>query len=75
MNIKLRNGGRDDSLLRHILQHHIYDPNHRKQISHARRLRTKLTDKVVKPEQCPREFTIAFHDNPDTGTDTPVDQL
>jgi len=32
----------------------------------------RLTDEVIKAEQCPREFTIILHDDPDLRADTPV---
>ena len=37
--------------------------------------RSKLTDEVIKAKECASEFPVILHNDPDTGPNTPIDQL
>lgn len=61
-----------DSLLSDFLEDHVWNHTTIRKYTRMMFSPVRLTDKVVKTEQCPGEFTIILHDDPNLRADTSV---
>lgn len=66
-----------DLLLDHVLEYHVYESRYLSASCPYTKVRVTslLTDEIIEPEQGTGELPLAFHDDPDAGANTPVNEL